>query len=437
MGCVSLPDLAEYAEWIALPDPRTERAGDPSRAGTGAISKGSSDAAGSPDILTRHLAFQEHLVGTPLKTGNRATLLQDGAETYRAMAAAIRQARDHVHLETYIFDDDETGHGFAELLIEKRRQGVQVSLLYDGIGSMDTPKQFFQHLEANGIRVLEFNPVSRPWNVNKRDHRKLLIVDGRVAFLGGINISNVYSRGSVSRRVYPTPREKVAQWRDTHVQIEGPAVADFQKLFLDTWTRLAGTQPPGNHFPPPETRGADTVHAVGSGADQPHRMIYLILISAILNAKSHIYITNAYFVPDAQFMRALKTAARRGVDVRLLFPSQTDFWLVFHAGRSHYTELLEAGVRIYERRGAVLHSKTLLIDGVWSCVGTTNLDWRSFLHNNEVDAVIVGEEFGRRMQAMFARDLEQSDRIELKHWRERPFATKFKEQFSWLWEYWL
>ena len=184
-------------------------------------------------------------------------------------------------------------------------------------------------------------------------------------------------------------------------------------------------------------RGNELVRSIGSSYDDPHSLIYLTLISAITNAEKSVHLTNAYFVPDPQILQALLDAARRDVDVTLILPALSDSNLVFHAGRSYYTELLAAGVKIYERGGGVLHSKTVVIDGVWSCIGSTNLDWRSFLHNDEVNAVILGPEFAQQMQAMFERDLAASTAITAEAWARRPLRFKLKELMSRIWQYWL
>jgi cardiolipin synthase len=273
--------------------------------------------------------------------------------------------------------------------------------------------------------------------LNNRDHRKLLVVDGRVAFIGGINISDSYSSGSSLKKAR-SKHAKPIGWRDTHLQIEGPVVAEFQKLFIDTWVKQEG--PPLVHreyFPRLDHEGEAIVRAIGSASADPHSLIYLTLLSAIDHAELRVNLTNAYFVPDPQLLKALTDAAQRGVDVRLVLPSHTDSWAVFHAGRSHYSPLLRAGVRIYERRGAVMHSKTASIDGVWSTIGSTNLDWRSFLHNDEVNAVILGGNFAGQMDVMFAHDLGESDAIELVKWERRPLLFRFKEWAARLVEYWL
>ena len=447
-GCATgtLPDI-ERMERRATGAVRIEDARGPlSRPQSDAVLENLRARNGDPNLLERHLAVEEAAVSSPLVVGNRAGLLQDGPATYKAMFAAIRAARHHVNFETYIIEDDDVGREFSGLLVAARKRGVKVSVIYDSVGSLNTPKEFFDRLRDNGIRVIEFNPVNplsvrKEWLLNNRDHRKLLIVDGRIAFLGGINISNVYSSGSAPGGRVQAKRKSgdaEAPWRDTHIQLEGPVVAEFQKLFMQTWEKQGGEPlADADYFPGLEERGRDIVRAVGSASDEAYSRIYVTLVSAINSAERHVHITNAYFVPDKQLLEALQGAARRGVDVKLLLPGHTDFWAVFHAGRAHYDALLKAGVKIYERQGRLLHSKTASIDGVWSCVGSTNLDWRSFLHNNEIDAVVLGEEFAAQMQAMFDRDLAQSKRIDLKTWKKRPFSDRLKEWSAGWWEYWL
>jgi len=397
-------------------------------------------------IFDRHLALEEAIVGSPLTTGNDVQLLQDGPATYQAMHAAILAARDHINMETYILDDDAVGQRFAEALITKQHEGVQVNLIHDSFGTFNTPVAFFQQLTDSGIQVLEFNPVNplvtrKEWTLNQRDHRKLLIVDGSTAFLGGINISGVYSGGSFKpllRGKAEVQPDASLTWRDTDLQLQGPVVAEFQKLFLAAWESQKGAPlAEKNYFPPPKNAGRQVVRAIGSSPDDPFSLIYVTLLSAIRSAETSVHITNAYFVPDPQLLEALEAAARRGVGVTLILPSKTDSWLVFHAGRAYYERLLRAGVKIHERRGVILHSKTALIDGVWATVGSTNLDWRSFLHNHELNAVVLGSEFGKQVQAMFVKDLAASDEITLAQWRNRAINLRLKEWFARVWEYWL
>ncbi len=395
---------------------------------------------GTPtDIFERHLALEEEIVGSPLTTGNQAVLLQDGPATYKAMFAAIASAQDHINMETYILEDDEIGRQFAQALMDKQRQGVQVNIIRDSVGTFGTPVAFFQELAATGIKLLEFNPINplqsrKEWSLNQRDHRKLLITDGHTAFLGGINISSVYSGGSFGKS---RSADQLA-WRDTDLQLRGPVVADFQKLFIATWEKQKG-EPLAvkNYFPTLDVAGTHVVRAIGSSPDEPFSLIYATLLSAINSAETSVRLTNAYFAPDPQLLTALKSAAQRGVDVTLILPSQTDSWLIFHAGRNYYDQLLRAGVKIFQRRGVILHSKTALIDGVWATVGSTNLDWRSFLHNQELNAVVLGPEFGKQVQAMFDKDLALSDPVTLEQWQRRGLDLRIKEGFARAWEYWL
>jgi cardiolipin synthase len=393
-------------------------------------------------IFDRHLALEQAIVGSPLMVGNKVVLLADNTATFQAMFTAIRSAKDHINLETYIIEDDEVGRRFADALVEKQAQGVQVNFIYDSVGAMNTPSEFFKRLTDSGIKVLEFNPINplalkKGWNVNLRDHRKLLIVDGQTAFLGGINISSVYSGGSAAQQSKPRPAAGPL-WRDTHLQVEGPVVGEFQKLFLATWEKQKGAAlAPRRYFPKLGNKGKEVVRAIGSSPDEPYSLIYATLMSAIGSAETSVHLTNAYFVPDPQLLAALKDAVQRGVDVRIILPNKTDSWLVFHAGRSYYTELLGAGVKIYERHTALLHSKTALIDGVWSTIGSTNLDWRSFLHNEELNAVVLGQEFGAQMQAMFATDLASSNLITLEQWERRSIGNRLKEMIARMWGYWL
>lgn len=343
-------------------------------------------------------------------------------------------------METFIIEDDEVGRRFSELLTSKQRSGVQVNLIYDSVGSISTPREFFKPLKDSGVNVLEFNPVNplmarKGWQVSRRDHRKLLIVDGKIAFVGGINISSVYSSGSFGRA---KPGKDQFPWRDTHLKMAGPVVSEFQKLFVATWNEQKGEPLAArSYFPEPGNKGNEVVRAIGSSPEEPYSQIYSTLLSAINSAETQVFLTNAYFVPDPQLLAALKEAVQRGVDVRLLLPEKTDSVLVFYASRSYYDELLSAGVKIYERQDALLHAKTALVDGVWSTIGSTNLDWRSFLNNQEINAVVLGQGFGAQMQTLFEQDMESSKLITLEAWRNRSISARIKEKAARLWAHWL
>ncbi len=441
-GCNTLPTIDSRTVAPAATAHMDGARGPLSRQQTQAILDKLKASGQETSIFDRHLALEEGIVGTPLTVGNKVVLLQNGAATYSAMFAAIARATDHINMESYIFEDDEIGQKFADALLARQARGVQVTLIYDSVGSNGSTKEFFKGLTDAGVQVLEFNPINplagnKHWQVANRDHRKLLIVDGKTAFVGGVNISGVYSSGSDALRSKGQAGAS-APWRDTHLQVQGPVVADFQKLFMTTWeTQKGAPMKPRNFFPAATNSGGEVVRAIGSSPDDAYSLIYATLVSAIDSAETSVRITNAYFVPDPQLLTALVDAAARGVDVRLVLPSNTDNWMVFNAGRSHYEHLLASGVKIYERRGPLLHAKTALIDGVWSTVGSANLDRRSFLHNQEINAVVLGPEFGAQMQAMFDADILVSNEITRENWARRPLADHVKEVSARAWAYWL
>ncbi|MDO8704290.1 MAG: phospholipase D-like domain-containing protein [Sulfuricaulis sp.] len=319
-GCASLPDAAREMEMPHAQAVEFDNARGPvSASKSAAILEELKSKSGDIDILQKHLALEQEInADSPLVLGNKLVLLQDGPATYRAMFAAIRQAKDHISLETYIFEDDDIGRQFADLLLERQAAGVQVNLIYDSVGCLHTPKEFFERLSTAGIQVLEYNPINplagkkKEWLLNNRDHRKLLVVDGRIAFIGGINISESYSSGPSAKSAKKKGVSTVG-WRDTHLQIEGPVVAEFQKLFMDTWTEQKGRPLARKiYFPKLSKQGDEIVRAIGSASADPHSLIYLTLLSAIAHAEQRVYLTNAYFVPDPQFLKSLIDAARRG-----------------------------------------------------------------------------------------------------------------------------
>lgn len=435
-GCAALPDMA------TLPMHKEAAVRMPVRESKGLLSPDESAALlrklqleGKTGLLERHFAFMQALDQQPLVNGNATRLLIDGPATYAAMFDAISSAKTHINLETYIFDEQGIGEKLGNLLVEKRAEGVQVNLLYDSVGSLDTRKEFFLELQRQGINVCEFNPVNpirgRLFSLNHRDHRKILVVDGKIGFTGGINISSVYSRSSAIRK---KASRRMQPWRDTHIEVRGPAVHDFQRLFIENW--VSQHCPPlarNDYFPASQVEGDTLVRTLGSSPRQKLNLIYVELLSAMMHAERSIHITAAYFVPDAQTLATLKQAAGRGIDVRLILPSFSDYSTTFHAGRAFYTELLQAGVKIYEREGMLLHAKTAVIDGVWSTVGSTNIDFRSFLFNDEVNVIVLGSRFGQQMEHLFAADLAKATPVELHQWEQRSDLVKFKEGLARLW----
>jgi cardiolipin synthase len=444
-GCATLPRFEEMVQRLDVEKEKTPEIIGPHGTLSPKISKAVMERLkrqeGPTDILERQIALIESISGVPLVAGNKVTLLIDGPATYAAMFEAIQNAKDHINLETYIFDDDEVGRKFADLLLQKQSEGVQVNLIYDSLGCLNTPAAFFQRLRDGGILALEYNPINpakarKKWLLTNRDHRKILIVDGSVAFTGGVNISRVYSSSSLSGE--HRERSINEAWRDTHVQIEGPAVAELQKLFLDTWAREKGPElSKRNYFPALKREGSDLIEVVGNIPGQENRVTYIMYVSAFIYAQNFIYLTNPYFVPDKQAVTALTDAARHGVDVKIILPGISDETTAFYAGRSHYTHLLKSGVKLYERRAGMLHAKTAVIDGVWSTVGSTNMDLWSFLRNDEVNAVILGRDFATEMEAMFEKDVTESNQIYLEQWEKRPLSERIKEWLTRLLQYWL
>ena len=398
------------------------------------------------DMLQRYSAVIESVSGSPLTSGNKVTLLIDGPPTYAAMFKAMENARNNINIETFIIEDDETGRKFSDLWLKKQAEGVQVNLIYDSRGSFYTPASFFQRLRDAGVQVVAFNPVNplkarRSWSMAHPDHRKILVVDGKFVFTGGINISAVYasppSGASGLSGVKPGKKSPII-WRDTDVQIEGPVVAEFQKLFLETWEQQKGPKLSGrNYFPELKAVGTSLVQAVGSSPGQTNRLTFIMYVSAITFAEQSLHLTNAYFVPDDETVKALGDAAKRGVDVKLLLPGSTDTTLTLNAGRYYFSELLKSGVKIYERRNVMLHAKTMVVDGVWSTVGSTNMDFWSFSSNDEVNAAILDKGFATEMAKMFAEDLAASHEILPEEWKKRPLFSKIKEWFAHRFKRWL
>jgi cardiolipin synthase A/B len=394
--------------------------------------------SGSSEIAA-WAADMESVSSLPLYRDNRVELLIDGPATDERMLECISAAQKHIFLETYIFADDEVGRQFASLLKEKSRTGVAVGIIYDSVGSIRSDGAFFDDMNRAGISVIEFNDVSplrgNLLKLNNRTHRKLLIVDGRIAFTGGINLSKTYSSSS---RAESRKDLLLEGWRDTQVAITGPAVEGFLRDFSARWQRISGERLNSvGHFAAAEAGGDTVAILTATGGDDRKSAIIDGYKAAILRAKKRIWITQAYFAPARAFISFLRKAAKRGVDVRLIVPGITDSPVVRHASRSWYGTLLRKGVRIYESTDALLHAKTAVIDGVWSTVGTSNLDYRSFLHNDEINAVILGRGFARQMEAQFETDMANCEAVDLASWKRRPMLHRIVERLSRSVEYWL
>jgi len=396
------------------------------------------------EMLDQLLSVSQEMTGITMVAGNACQLLIDGPATFKMIFADIKRARESIHLETFILEDDKIGRQLAEQLILAKQRGLSIRILIDAVGSFNLPADFVGRLTGHGIELRKFHPVDpaedpRIWRFNNRDHRKILVIDGRVAYTGGINISGVYSKGSLT-----VPRKKTRgniAWRDTHVRVTGPVVHQFQKNFLEMWNKdltEAERVKDAGYFPVIAAQGDMVVGvAAHNGGDAVESDIYSVMAAAIGHAQKRIWITQAYFVPDEAFIEIIRLAAKRGVDVRLMLPGVSDAPLVIQASRSSYEVLLEAGVKIYERTDAVLHAKTVVVDSVWSSIGSTNYDYRSFVHNYELNAVIVNKDFGNAMEQLFQKDIQQAGKITLQAWRQRPFIQRLKEGFGGLLRHWL
>ncbi|MBI5619170.1 MAG: cardiolipin synthase [Gammaproteobacteria bacterium] len=390
-------------------------------------------------------SLRQTMTHAALVAGNTVKLLTDGPTTFGEFAHAIADARSSIHVETFIFSDDKLGRSFAALLAEKAREGVSVRVLYDGIGSWAAKDALFDDLRAAGVEVRVFQPLDSldkvlDGSINHRDHRKLLVVDGRIAFVGGINISGTYNMGSGMHADDERQKSLEDGWRDTQVRITGPAVTEFQALFFHSWARTGGSATPGAGagFVPPKPQGAALVGAIASEPGGPtEAAIQSALLAAVNGVRRRLWITQAYFAPDSSLREALVAAARRGVDVRILLPGFSDSRAVLSASRSMYGELLRAGVRIYEFDAAFVHAKTAVLDGSVALVGSANMDFRSLLDNNEVTAVIVDSDFTADLAETFLRDIDAATEITLERWTNRSLPQRMQEGAATLFWRWL
>ncbi len=369
-------------------------------------------------------AFAEMSVGA-----HRLTLLRDGAQAFPSMLAAIAGAQRTVCLETYILRDDRTGRRFGAALAERAAAGVEVSLLYDAWGS-SVSWSFLQGLREAGVRTLAFRPIDLavPFEkVARRDHRKALVVDGRIAFTGGLNISDDYAPAS----------EGGGDWRDTHLRLEGPAAAELQYFYLRTWRRAGGEPLDERRYTHDGRRPDPQVRIAGNELSRRRRTVTREYRHAIHRARRRILLTSAYFLPPLRMIHALAAAARRGVDVRIMVAGTTDVPAVLLASRSIYGRLLAAGARMFEWEGRVLHAKTAVIDGRWSTIGSSNLDAQSLRQNLEVNAIVEHEGFAAAMERMFEEDLASCEEIHLDRWQRRAWWERAASWTAYLARDWL
>jgi cardiolipin synthase len=364
------------------------------------------------------------LTGAPMSTGNRVEVLKNGVQIFPSMLAAIRGAKKTINLEFYIYWDGEIGRIFAETLAERSRAGVAVKVILDAVGSATMSQSLIDFMERNGVDVEWYHPLR--WytlsRVNHRTHRKLLIVDGSIGFSGGVGIADDWLGDADAKH----------HWRDTVVRVEGPVVTQMQFAFMDNWVKSRGELLTGlDYFPAVPAQGEHVAQVIKSSPSEGSSSVKLMYLVSIVSAEKSIWISNAYFVPDRDTLRALEGAVRRGVDVRVIVPGElADVPIVRQASRLHYDILLRRGIRIFEYQPTMMHAKTMVVDGVWTTIGSSNFDDRSFRLNDEVNVNIYDAGIAAQMEAMFEQDLARSEEIRLRPWMRRPRFSRVKEAIA-------
>lgn len=359
-----------------------------------------------------------------LTTGNQLKILNNGKETFDAILHAIQNARHHIHLEYYIFSDDKIGNKFKDLLIEKRKQGIEIRIIIDDVGSWSLSKKFIAELKENEIEIYSFMEVRFPRltsKMNFRNHRKIAIIDGKIGFTGGINIADRYLEGL----------KKLGFWRDTHLQITGDAVACLQVIFAADWYFVINENLSGIKYFPKFTETAGTpVQISTSGPDSDWKSIEQAFFTAISNAKKTIYLTTPYLMPPKVVVSALEIAALSNVDVRIIIPEKSDVITPKWCSFSYVERMLDAGVKVYFYGNGFIHSKYMIVDDVFSTIGTSNLDFRSLETNFEVNAFIYEKKFTQTLKKHFVNDLKKSNQIKLQEWQLRPWHFKLRESLA-------
>lgn len=369
----------------------------------------------------RLMALATRITGNRAVAGNRVELILDTNRAYGLQEQAILEARRHVHLEYYIFQPDATGRRFRDLLIAASRRGVQVRFVYDAVGSLRLNQRFLKPMRDAGVHISTFlpiNPLRRRFTVNLRNHRKLMVVDGRIGFTGGLNVGDEY----IGRR------RQFGYWRDTHIKLEGPAVLVLQRVFARDWYFATEEDLRAPElYPDPGRPGSEVVQIIESGPDADIEVSLEMVFSAIASARRRVFIETCYFVPPESICVALQSAAHRGVDVKILVPAYCAHRTALLAAQSYYAELLASGVEIYQYARGLLHAKILTIDGVWSMVGSANIDNRSLRLNFEVGAAFYNAAMAQLLEAAFHTDLAQSEPIDAERWSRRSLARQLME----------
>lgn len=372
------------------------------------------------DIITLLLNSNKSL----LTARNKVTVLNDGADTFDAIKRELRKAKTFIHLEYYIFDMDKLGREIAAILMEKARQGVEVRVIYDDVGSWGLSTRFLRRMRDAGVDARCFMPVAFPWltsKINYRNHRKIIVIDGEVGFTGGINIAQRYIDGT-----------KDGIWRDTHLMIEGEAVSSLNVIFITDWNFVSGQKlrDPDKYFPPSSVDIESPVQIASSGPDTDWASIMQAFFAAIAKAKEYIYISTPYFLPNQAVLTAIKVASLSGIKVKLLIPNKPDSMVVHWATRSYVKELLDAKVEVYLYKKGFNHSKLIMIDGVFSSVGTANMDIRSFEDNFEVSAILYDSNITKQLEDTFLEDIGDSVQVIKEEWEKRPYYCIVLESFA-------
>lgn len=380
-----------------------------------------------PDLRIAEPSFRATVVGYAggvVVGGNRIDVLLNGDEIFPAKLDLIRAARKTITYAQYVFEEGEPAADTAQALAERCRAGVKVHVLVDAVGSLMMPSQYRDWLTEAGCELVFYRPLS-PWamdRVNNRNHRRILVADGRVGVTGGSGTSGKWSGNG----------RQEGQWRDTDLRLEGPVVSQLQGAFAENWLEATGVALGGpDYFPSPiEAKGQVESQIVRSSPAGGSVAMYTMFLLAIASARQSIYITNPYFVPDDKMLSTLLQARQRGVRVVLLLPGATDHNLVRQASRSELGRLLQAGVKVYEYRAALLHAKTMVIDSIWATVGSTNLDRRSFELNEELNLVVYNPDIARRLEGVFEADLRGSREVTYEAWKNRGILSRFLEALS-------
>lgn len=414
---------AEAAESCPDPDAPANRDAGP-RSGLSAAGHEGHQEQRLPADLETIEQLARRVVGMPATTGNAVQVYEKAEETYAVLESAIRNARQHIHLLYYIWQPDETGRHFRDLLCERARAGVRVRLLLDSVGSLSIRSNFLRPLhEAGGQSAffLPLYPLRKRWTPHLRNHRKIAVMDGTTAFTGSQNIGDEY-RGRLAR---------LSPWYDCHMRVEGPAALHLQQAFAEDWFFATGEEIDVEAcFPPAPVAGQSIVQILPTGPDQNVSALQQVVFAAVASARAMVRIATPYFVPDQGLQMALLHAAYRGVRVQLVLPTRTDAPFVLWAGRSFYAELLEAGVEIYEFYGGVLHSKIVTVDDRWCMVGSANMDFRSFRLNFEITALVYDPAVARQLATMVDGHSHETRRVTLGDLEGRTLRTRLVEGFA-------